>query len=222
MNRTILLSFIIAGLAANAARATDGRDATSFMLGSPEVADGGRLPVEFTGDGNASTLPLQWQGAPAGTAGYALIMHHTDREGVTKSYWILYDIPATASSLPKNAKGIGKLGVNSINGEVGYAPPHSKSPGPKTYIYTIYALSKPPQFDAATTNVSRETLMDAIKDITLATADLQVVYTRQGNSPAPGERRDRDQEPPPPRDRGDNGPHSSQDNPTTPEPATRQ
>ena len=47
-----------------------------FTLTSPDVTDGGRLPVEYTCDGAGSTLALEWSGAPNGTVGYAVIMHH--------------------------------------------------------------------------------------------------------------------------------------------------
>jgi len=164
----------------------------TFVLHSPDVVDGGTLPAEFTGDGAAATLPLEWSGAPEGTKSYAVIMHHIAPDQ-TKWYWILYDIPAGVTSLPKNAKGIGTLGNNSVNMRTEYAPPHSKGPGPKTYIYTVYALSSSPKLTVPPGKVDRDTLLAAMKDITIATAELQVVYSRpdgngtQDKSPrAPG------------------------------------
>lgn len=151
--------------------------AAGFVVSSPALADGGELPTDYTGDGSASTLPLHWRGAPSGTACYALVMHHTDPEGKERCYWVLYDIPGTASGLPKNAQGIGRLGANSINGQTAYAPPHSKGPGPKTYTVTVYALSKQTGLDSPTP-VSREALMGAIKDSIIASADLSFFYTR--------------------------------------------
>ncbi|MCX7428946.1 MAG: SUMF1/EgtB/PvdO family nonheme iron enzyme [Planctomycetia bacterium] len=165
----------------------------SFVLRSSEVADGGTLPTEFTGDGASATLPLAWTGAPAGTKGYAIIMHHIDPEGNAKWYWILYNIPATVQRLPKNARGVGTLGNNSVNERTEYAPPHSKGPGPKTYIYTVYALSAPPQLTVPPTEVNRDVLLAAMKDGILGSAELQVVYTRQGEDQGSDERR-------PPRD----------------------
>ncbi|MCX5684544.1 MAG: SUMF1/EgtB/PvdO family nonheme iron enzyme, partial [Planctomycetota bacterium] len=158
----------------------------SFVLRSPEVAAGGTLPAEFTGDGASATLPLEWSGAPDGTKSYAVIMHHVAPD-MTKWYWILYNIPADVRSLPKNVKGVGTLGTNSVNDRTEYAPPHSKGPGPKTYIYTIYALSAPPQITAAPERVNREVLLAAMKDRTLGSAELQVVYTRPGDSGRPGD-----------------------------------
>ena len=149
-----------------------------FVLRSSEVADGGQLPVDYTGDGSRSTLPLEWAGAPVGTKDYALIMHHVDPEGKTKWYWILYNVPGAITSLPRNARGIGIVGNNSVNGRMEYAPPHSKGPGPKTYVYTVYALSAPVAPDVAPAEVGRDALLAAMQDCILATAELKVVYSR--------------------------------------------
>lgn len=166
----------------------DRKQSGSFVLRSPEVADGGQLPKDYTADGSSATLPLEWNGAPEGTRSYALIMHHVAPDGI-KWYWTLYNIPATVHSLPRNVKGVGTLGNNSINERTEYAPPKSKGPGPKTYIYTVYALSSPVQLSVSPTQVSREVLLAAMKDRTLASAELRVVYSRPGGGDMPsGER----------------------------------
>ncbi len=159
----------------------------SFVLSSPAVVDGGQLPQDYTGDGTSSTLPLEWRGEPAGTKSYAVIMHHIDPEGKTKWYWILYNIPADVTRLPKNVKGVGTLGNNSINHRAEYAPPHSKAPLPKTYIYTVYALSAlPKMMDGPPVDVSREVLLTAMNGLILGSAEFKVVYTSQARSmPAP-------------------------------------
>lgn len=150
---------------------------SAFVLRSSEVADGGTLPKDYTGDGTSSTLPLEWSGAPAGTKTYALIMHHNAPDAI-KWYWILYNIPADVHNLPKNVKGVGTLGSNSVNNRGGYAPPHSKGPGAKTYILTVYALSAPPDINVAPLKVNREVLLAAMKDKILSSAELKVVYSR--------------------------------------------
>ncbi len=155
------------------------KPSATFLLTSPAVANGGALPVEFTGDGPGSTLPLAWTGVPAGVKSYALIMHHLDPEGKTKWYWTLYNIPAAATHLDKNTKGIGTPGTG-FKGQVGYEPPHSKGPGAKTYVLTLYALSAAPQISVPASQVSADVLSAAIKDRVLASADLSVVYSREG------------------------------------------
>jgi phosphatidylethanolamine-binding protein (PEBP) family uncharacterized protein len=162
--------------------------AGGFVLTSPEVADGGNLPADYTGDGSGATLPLEWKGAPAGTKSYALIMDHLAPGNEMKSYWVMWDIPANVTSLPKNVKGVGKLGVG-FKGEEGYEPPHSQGPGEKTYVLHVYALSAEPKL-AGKSSVSREALLSAIDGKILAKADLSVVYSRggatAGGSMAPG------------------------------------
>jgi phosphatidylethanolamine-binding protein (PEBP) family uncharacterized protein len=154
----------------------------SFTLRSSAVTNGGRLPIAYTGDGEAMTLPLEWSGSPAGTKAYAVIMHHIDPEGKAKWYWTLYNIPADVKSLPANTRGIGTLGNNSVNGRTEYAPPHSKGPGDKTYVYTLYSLSAPVKLAVPPAQVNREVLLAAIKDSVLATAEFQVVYARSAGA----------------------------------------
>ena len=116
------------------------------------------------------------------------------------------------TNLPKNVKSIGTVGNNSVNNRGGYAPPHSKGPGAKTYILTVYALSAPPQINVSSSEVSRDVLLGAMKDKILASAELDVTYTRSGivqdggdNPPSGQERRpprdpnqpDNDRRPPP-------------------------
>jgi phosphatidylethanolamine-binding protein (PEBP) family uncharacterized protein len=151
---------------------------TSFVLRSPDVADGGPLPREYTGDGDGSTLPLEWSGAPAGTRSFAVVMHHVPPQGPVKWYWVLYDIPSRVGRLPRNVSGVGTLGSNSVDGTVGYAPPRSKGPGPKTYVYTVYALSSPVRLDGPPSQVGRDELLAAMDGRVLASAELRVVYTR--------------------------------------------
>ncbi len=105
-------------------------------------------------------------------------MHHIPGPGDSHWYWILYDIPADVHSLAENVSGIGLLGSNSVNDRTAYAPPCSKGPGQKVYTYTVYALAKSPQFTVAPAQVSRNLLLTAIQYRTLASAELNVHYTR--------------------------------------------
>jgi phosphatidylethanolamine-binding protein (PEBP) family uncharacterized protein len=150
----------------------------SFVLTSLEVSEGGNLPTDYTCDGTSSTLPLKWTGAPGGTQSYALIMHHVASPTDVHWYWVLYNIPAAVDSLQKNVTGVGKLGNNSVNGRVAYAPPCSQGPGPKTYTYTLYALSSIPVVNVPDSLVSRDVLLQAIEPIVLDSAMLHVVYSR--------------------------------------------
>lgn len=148
-----------------------------FVLKSSAVKDGGALLPEFNGDGAGASPPLEWSGAPAGTKSFALVMDHLAPGNVMKCYWTMWDIPISVTNLPKNVRGIGKVGA-SFRGQLGYEPPHSQGPGLKTYTIHVYALSESPRLPQNARAVTREVLVAAIKDSIIDSAELNVTYTR--------------------------------------------
>ncbi|MDR3615499.1 MAG: YHYH protein [Candidatus Obscuribacterales bacterium] len=156
----------------------------SMTLRSSVIGSNGDLPKKYSGDGEGISPPLEWSGPPSGTKCVAIIMHHIDREGLTKCYWTLYNIPASTHSLPENVRGVGTAGSNTINPNIGYAPPHSKGPGRKVYTITLYALSAPLQITLPPNQVTRDVLLASMQGKVLASTELQLAYTRDGNSPA--------------------------------------
>lgn len=153
----------------------------SMVLASRVVSDGGQLPQRYTGSGLGISPPLQWSGVPEGTKSCALSMHHVDREGRSKWYWTLYNIPGNVRSLDENSTSVGVAGNNSINRLLGYAPPHSKGPGAKQYVITLYALSTPLQLEVPPQAVSREVLLTAMQGKVLSAADLHVICISSGS-----------------------------------------
>jgi hypothetical protein len=120
-------------------------------------------------------------------------MHHIPgptRDGVHAEdkhvYLVLYNIPATATSLDKalkkasgGAESTWGWGVNTVNRRAEYAPPCSKGPGDKRYTLTVYALSKELAITPADRNgATMDELLTAMKDSTLGTATLDVTYAR--------------------------------------------
>ncbi len=152
------------------------KPSAGFVLTSPEIPDPAKLPAEFTGDGAGISPPLAWRGAPAGTKSFALVMDHLTPDATIKAYWTMWDIPATASALPKSARDIGKLGA-SFRGVAGYEPPKSQGPGAKNYTITLYALSEPPALTQPQQEVTRESLLAAMEGKVLASASLPLTYT---------------------------------------------
>jgi phosphatidylethanolamine-binding protein (PEBP) family uncharacterized protein len=149
-----------------------------FTLSSPAFEQNGKMPAEFTGDGDGVSPPLKWSGAPEGTKYYALQLWHKPKPDgdEVKSYWVVTNIPAAVTGLEKNSKGVGKDGINDKR-RTGYDPMNSKGPGPKDYHITLYALSREPKFDAE--RITRADLLKAIKDITLAETTLSYTYERK-------------------------------------------
>jgi len=154
--------------------------AKGFVLTSTACADGGNLPAEYTGDGSGASPPLEWTGAPAGTKSFVLIMDHQAPDTV-KSYWNLWNIPPDVNGIPENGRAPGLVGVG-FRGRAGYEPPHSMGPGPKTYVITVYALSGLLEINQPEAQVTRERLLEAMKDKILDRAALHVTYERPANA----------------------------------------
>jgi len=150
----------------------------SFTLSSPVVSEMGNLPAIYTCDGLSISPPLAWKNAPLGTKYFAITMFTIPKDGPDHWYFSIWDIPSKISRLPKGNLKIGQIGGNGENPNLGYAPPCSQGPGPKKYTFTIYALSQSTNLGKSSASVTRSDLISSISHITLAQANLNVVYSR--------------------------------------------
>ncbi len=161
---------------------------TGFVLSSAGVGADGMLEARFTCDGESLSPPFAWSGAPKDTKSFAMTIHHLTPDDTERVYLVLSGIPATTSGLETAQKSIGRFGLNDVNRRAEYAPPCSQGPGEKRYIATLYALSAEPAFPAGAAPTRAE-LLAAIKDSTLATAELTLRYARSGDVQRGGGRR---------------------------------
>lgn len=119
----------------------------TFTLSSPAFANHGAIPREHTCDGADVAPELDWSGAPAGTKSFALIVDDPDAPDpkapkMTYVHWVLYDIPAVASRLPKGGKPPASAheGKNDWH-RTGYGGPCPPI-GRHRYFFKLYALDK--------------------------------------------------------------------------------
>ncbi len=123
----------------------------SFALSSSDFTDGGtmhRRQVNRRCGGEDLSPALEWRNPPAGTESFALLLHDPDApqaEGFW--HWIVYDIPATVSSLPAGAGDVrkklmpeGAIQGRSDFGTVGYGGPCPPPGKPHSYYFRLYAL----------------------------------------------------------------------------------
>ncbi|MDY0104598.1 MAG: YbhB/YbcL family Raf kinase inhibitor-like protein [Lentimicrobium sp.] len=149
---------------------------SEFTISSSGVKPDGSLSIEYTGEGEGVSMPLEWSNVPNGTKYFAInlwhLTHPTDPSEV-KSYWVVYNIPSEIKSIPENAKGFGIVGYNDKD-QAGYDPMKSKGPGVKEYNLTIYALSEKLEF--SNDKVYRADLLKAIEGKVLGESTLKYTY----------------------------------------------
>jgi phosphatidylethanolamine-binding protein (PEBP) family uncharacterized protein len=140
------------------------------------MTNGGTLPAEFTCDGAGTSPPLAWSGVPAGTRELALLMTTLPGDGSTKWNWVLYRVPPDVTGLPAAVSGVGVTGVGSDGPQAAYQPPCSQGPGPKEYVFTLYALSAAAPVGSG--QVTGSAMTAVLPPLTLASTALRVTYTR--------------------------------------------
>lgn len=93
-----------AGLAGTAG-ASGSAGSPPFALTSSEHEEGAAFADEFTCAGAGVSPPLTWTPGPAGTKSYAVTFFDTtlvSAGNVNGYHWVLWDLPASTLSLPKN------------------------------------------------------------------------------------------------------------------------
>lgn len=105
-------------------------------------ADGGLIPKLHTCEGADISPSLEWDGEPATTRSWVLIVDDPDAPGGTWNHWLLYDLPTAVHSLAQGYKP-GKVGQSGANdfGRTGYGGPcPPKGGGPHRYFFKLHAL----------------------------------------------------------------------------------
>jgi Raf kinase inhibitor-like YbhB/YbcL family protein len=127
-----------------------GTPTPNFTLQSSAFAASGNLPKEFSCDdpSGGQTPPLSWSGAPTTARAFALVDQDPDAGGggTAFTHWVLYNIPATVTSLEANQPAQPTLPDGALQGQngrrvVGYmgaCPPAGAAP--HHYTFQLYAL----------------------------------------------------------------------------------
>lgn len=156
----------------------------TMHLTSPDFLPDGEIPRQFTCEGPDISPALEWTGVPAAAQSLALIVDDPDAPDpraprMTWVHWVLYDIPAAASRLPKHARtdtlppGT-REGLNDWK-RVGYGGPCPPI-GRHRYFFKLYALDTMLLITKALTKAELERAMDGH---ILAQAELVGTYEKR-------------------------------------------
>jgi Raf kinase inhibitor-like YbhB/YbcL family protein len=143
-------------------------------LTSDAFVDGGQIPPDFTCDGADVSPPLAWDGAPDGTAAYALIVDDPDARGFI--HWVVAHIPGDVTALERDASARRSDLVQGPNdfGRAGYGGPCPPS-GSHRYVFRLFALSEPLEVSGAP-----DAVRAAVEGRVLGEATLSGTYRRGG------------------------------------------
>lgn len=117
----------------------------SFALKTTAFAVGSEIPKKYTCDGSDVSPALNWNDAPAGTQSFALIADDPDAPVGTWTHWIIWNIPANATTLPEGVSKVEESGDGTRQGKndfkrTGYGGPCPPAGKPHRYFFKLYAL----------------------------------------------------------------------------------
>ncbi len=150
-------------------------------LTSTAFYDGGEIPPRYTCDGRDLSPPLTWNGAPAGTRSFVLIVDDPDAPDprapkMTWVHWVLYNLPASLTSLAEGAAPpVGAQAGSNDWQRAEYGGPCPPN-GRHRYFFKLYALDTllPAMGPASKAQVER-----AMAGHVLAEARLMGTYQRR-------------------------------------------
>jgi Raf kinase inhibitor-like YbhB/YbcL family protein len=152
----------------------------ALQITSPAFADGERIPVKHTADGDDVSPELRWGGLPPNTQSIALVCEDPDAPRGIWTHWVLFNLPADKTML---AEGVstekelpdGTRQGNNDFGKIGYGGPSPPKGKPHRYHFKLYALDTKFNLSAGAT---RQQLLDAIKGHVVAEGQLMGQYGR--------------------------------------------
>lgn len=121
---------------------------------------------------------LSWSGAPAGVQSFALIVEDHDFPVGTWTHWLIWEIPAQSTGLPRGVPPNESLGDGARQGRndfrrIGYSGPGFVVGRPHRYFFKLYALDAKLDLKAG---ANRRELERAMKGHVLAEGELMGTY----------------------------------------------
>ena len=116
-------------------------------LRSSAFPPNGTIPTQFTCSGEGKSPPLVWSGVPPSAISLVLIVSDPDAPMGNFVHWVVFNIPASMTSLPEAISSDRKTSFGAIqgvssNGETGYMGPCPPPTGYHHYHFRLYALDQ--------------------------------------------------------------------------------
>ena len=152
---------------------------SDLQVSSSAFGAGGAIPTQHTGEGQDTSPPLAWDNVPQGTRSFAVICHDPDAPVVSAGgygfiHWVLYNLPATTTSLAEGEEGYA-TGPSDF-GKPGYGGPMPPN-GHGTHHYFFWVLALDCEADLAP-GLTLGQLLAALEDNVIGMNRLVGTYQR--------------------------------------------
>ena len=136
----------------------------TFVLSSPAFAAGGVIPTQYSCKGSDTSPPLNWSGAPAQTASFAMIVDDPDAPHGTWVHWVAWNFPSSTQALPEGEPRRQQLDDGASQGhnsdrKIGYSGPCPPGGQTHRYFFRLYALDSKLTLPAGADRASLDSAM---------------------------------------------------------------
>lgn len=148
----------------------------AIPMTSPDLVEGGEIPVEHTCDGEDVAPRLAWT-LPQGTSTVVLIVDDPDAPGDAFVHWGLFMRGPVTEAGPE--LGTGTTPARNDFGTAGWGGPCPPAgDGPHTYRFRMWALSE--TWDSADSVMDVDQLREIVEDSTIVgVGELSATYERR-------------------------------------------
>jgi len=152
-----------------------------LQVTSGAFTSGDMLDDKYTQNGDNMSPSLAWSKGPFGTRSYVVL---TEDAGVNRHdpivHWVMYNIPATFTSLDQNIPTQAHLDMGAeqgknVRGAAGYVGPKPPAGQTHPYHFEVFALNTKLNLDPA--KADRQAVVNAMKGNVLASGEIVAEYT---------------------------------------------
>ena len=146
-----------------------------MTITSSEFSDRGKIPSQYTCDGEDINPPLEFHEVPEESQSLALVVKDPDAPGKTWIHWVVFNIDPTTTKVAEDS--VPRRGIEAVTdfGNKGYGGPCPPN-GVHRYNFKLYALDC---LLDLTEDITLEELESAMENHTIETAELTALYSRE-------------------------------------------
>ena len=150
-----------------------------MQIQSTAFGEGDTIPKKHTCEGEDISPQLSWSGVPGEAKSLVMICDDPDAPAGTWVHWVVYDIPATRTELPKGIPAVTHPEIGGVHGSNDFRRPGYGGPcppgGTHRYYFRLFALDATLDLEPGAT---KRQLQQAMSGHVLAQGELMGTCTR--------------------------------------------